>query len=38
MGGFAIVNVLPDAMDVVFCEAGQDMGSVSFTQSFSKQI
>jgi cytolysin (calcineurin-like family phosphatase) len=38
MGGFAVVNVMHDAMDVVFCEAGQAEGSVTFTQSFSRQI
>jgi cytolysin (calcineurin-like family phosphatase) len=38
IGGFAVVNVMPDAMDVVFCEASHQDGSVQFTESFSKKI
>ncbi len=38
MGGFAVVNVMPKAMDVVFCEASRTDGSVLFTESFSKTI
>lgn len=38
MGGFAVVNVMADAMDVVLCEAGEHHGSVRFTDSFSKPI
>ena len=38
MGGFAVVNVMADAMDVVLCEASHEDNSVLFTDSFSKKI
>jgi cytolysin (calcineurin-like family phosphatase) len=38
MGGFAVVNVMADALDVVLCEASHEDGSVVFTESFSKKI
>ncbi|ESW95042.1 hypothetical protein X769_30935 [Mesorhizobium sp. LSJC268A00] len=38
MGGFALVRVTGDGMDVVLGEAAGDRGGVKFTSAFSKSL
>ncbi|WP_455189961.1 metallophosphoesterase [Foliimonas ilicis] len=38
MGGFAMIHIGSDTMDVVLGEAGDDKGSVTFTNAFTKKI
>lgn len=38
MGGFALVRVTNEAMDVVLGEAADEQGGVTFTNAFSKPL